>query len=101
MPKFQKRPMVVDAFMFDPSQSLEDYPAWAKDAILDGVIYFINLSVLDAASAKVILTGGKVASAYAGDWLAKEKAGTGDGAIYVIEAKVFERLYEPAREEFA
>lgn len=98
MPKFQKRPMVIDAFQFDPTESLTLYPDWAKDAILDGVIYFINLSVLDAASAKVVLISGEVASAYAGDWLAKEKAGLGDGAIYVIKAKVFEKLYVPALE---
>lgn len=95
MPTYRQKTRNVEAFKFDPQMKAEDYPQWAQDAIVADppVLYFLNLHVPEAASAKVVLTNGRIASGYAGDWIAQEK----NGATYIIEAKVFERMYEIAK----
>jgi hypothetical protein len=80
MPRFRKRPVVVDAWKFDHEQ-LETMPYWlqAYTAGLSGDLW--HLPTLEG-----------VMRADAGDWIIRGV----QGEVYPCKPDIFEQTYEPA-----
>ena len=87
MPKYRKKPVVIDAFQFSDNQSEDTtaYPKWFIDAVVSGTVYESD-------------TGNTWIKTLEGDHLVSD----GDfiiqgvkGELYPCKNDIFERTYEP------
>ena len=94
MPKFRKRPVVVEAFQHfgDMGTYTAEIPQWAIQAALDGIIYAYGKETMIKT-----LEGDMLVSD--GDWIIKEPYPTSDRKIYPCKPDIFAKTYEPVEED--
>ena len=85
MPKFRKKPVVIEAFQTGSS----DAPDWALDALNKGTMYY------DAQDGLLrVRTPEGEHLAYPGDWIIKGVK----GELYPCKPDIFAATYEPAKD---
>lgn len=84
MPKFRKKPVVIDAYCYD--QKRENYrPDWLTDAITaNAVITYPDHAIIKTLEGDM--------RADLGDWIIKGV----NGEIYPCKPDIFEATYEPS-----
>lgn len=80
MPKYRKKPVVIDAFKYDPA---DERPEWFEDAIA--------VKIDDNGLAHIYTLEG-VMIANPGDWIIKGI----EGELYPCKPDIFEKTYEEA-----
>jgi len=88
MPKFRKRPIIVEAFRWTADINQKEDPLWIIDAIKDDIIYvayegtpriFMMIKTLEGTM-----------TAKRGDWIIKGI----EGEIYPCKPDIFKKTYE-------
>lgn len=89
MPKFRKKPVVIEAFQMKPAfwdDENSDHPEWAQEA-LDKDIIYLNSEVLDGCFVKTLEGDHK---ALWGDWIIQGVK----GELYPCKPDIFAMTYE-------
>lgn len=94
MPKFRKKPVVVEAWQMANNDLWDmedgDWPDWVQDAVEEDVIFYdpdLETTVI------ITLEGPHRASM--GDWIIKGVK----GELYPCKPDIFEMTYEPVRDD--
>lgn len=87
MAKFRKRPVVIEAWLWDGKTQPADWPAWIDGYDCDGD--FVEWNVKSGNMWIPTLEG--VHTASPGDWIIKGVA----GELYPCKPDIFELTYEP------
>ncbi|MBO6550740.1 MAG: hypothetical protein JJ964_14110, partial [Rhizobiales bacterium] len=97
MPKFRKKPVVIEAFKWTGDTSQEDDPVWMSEAIERGDVWFVGAE--EVVSGSAIIDSAMMIKTLEGD----HRATLGDyiiqgvkGEIYPCKPDIFEATYEPA-----
>ncbi len=95
MPKFRKRPVVIEAFQvnkdkMDESSFAQDWPQWAQDAWLKPFEQQGSIYPLAGALCITTLEGSLTVSN--GDWIIQGVK----GELYPCKPDIFAATYEPA-----
>lgn len=93
MPKYRKKPVVIEAFKWTADIHQSDDPEWIVDAIKSGDVLFINEGTPDVKLAIKTLEGTMTADR--GDYIIK---GIKD-EIYPCKPDVFDQTYELVNED--
>ena len=88
MPKFRKKPVVIEAFKVG---STNIYPDWLHDAISEGVVWTRGTTGWgDAFTSADIRTLEGTMTAGEGDWIIRGV----NGELYPCKPDIFEKTYE-------
>lgn len=87
MPKFRKKPVVIEAFRISDEDTQEDPPKWMLDAVISGKVEMIN-----AEGDTVIHTLEGAMTVSDGDWIIQGI----QGELYPCKPDIFAETYEPA-----
>lgn len=88
MPQFRKKPVVIEAFQFNPPTPFTDAPAWLSRALLDGVAWYQG----GDAPYLTIRTLEGDHRADVGDWIIQGIK----GELYPCKPDIFAATYDPA-----
>jgi len=83
MPKYRKRPIIVEAFQF----GVDELPEWIDDAIVEGSVRSVNATL-------AIDTNEGTMVAMSGDWVIKEPFANSNRKIYPCKDEIFRKTYE-------
>lgn len=91
MPRFRKRPVVIEAFQWrNEPGDYEIMPKWLKDAFVDGNIKVVSIVGPDGVEIRIETLEGAMAGKV-GDWIIRGIR----GELYSCRADIFEATYEP------
>lgn len=90
MPKFRKKPVVIEAYEFQNRVGEDTRPQWILDAVEDGVIEF-HPNYPRPPHLTIRTLEGEM-RADVGDWIISGVK----GELYPIKAYIFAQTYEPA-----
>lgn len=99
MSKWRKKPVVIEAFMFDAEFINTDgewcVPAWAKDALTSGKLHYGSQCDDEPPSVLFVDTLEGTMTAQVGDYIIQGV----NGEIYPCKPDIFAKTYEPAESE--
>ncbi|MCP9331909.1 hypothetical protein [Lentilactobacillus hilgardii] len=91
--KYQKKPVVIEAFKWTADQEQSEDPEWIIKAIKNGTVTFINKETSDVKLVIKTLEGNHIANR--GDYIIQGV----HGELYPCKPDIFEETYEKVEEK--
>lgn len=90
MPKYVKKPVVIEAIKWEGQQELEALPVWIQDAIKEQTVWFGINSHSDTTPVMLIETLEGIHKAQVGDYIIQGVK----GELYPCKPDIFDATYE-------
>lgn len=90
MPKYVKKPVVIEAIKWEGQQELKDFPVWIQEAIKEQTVWFGINSHNDATPIMLIETLEGIHKAQVGDYIIQGVK----GELYPCKPDIFEATYD-------
>ena len=89
MPKFRKKPVVIDAWQLTEESFNQHVPDWLSEAFKD---YRVWVDPIDGPAISIMTLDGTLQRADLGDWIIRGVK----GELYPCKPDIFAATYEPA-----